>query len=77
MPDTHVSIEINRWIEAERQTSGLLIRVANAALDDLTGEVASWRVSSELHAVALRLGEFPAVPGVALFLARYRAYRKS
>jgi len=50
---------------------------ANAALDDLTGEVASWRVSSELHAVALRLGEYPTVPGVALFLARYRAYRKT
>ncbi|MGH3836963.1 MAG: helix-turn-helix domain-containing protein [Pseudonocardiaceae bacterium] len=43
---------------------------ANAAVDDLSGELASWRVSSELDAVARRLAHYPEVPGVVRFLAR-------
>ncbi|HEY6422198.1 MAG TPA: hypothetical protein VIY28_02900 [Pseudonocardiaceae bacterium] len=46
---------------------------ANAALDDLTGELASWRVSSELDAVARRLADYPEVPGVGRFLAAHDA----
>lgn len=43
---------------------------ANAAVDDLSGELASWRVSSELDAVARRLAHYPEVAGVDRFLAR-------
>lgn len=43
---------------------------ANAAVDDLSGELASWQVSSELDAVARRLAHYPGVPGVDRFLAR-------
>jgi DNA-binding XRE family transcriptional regulator len=46
---------------------------ANAALDDLTGEIASWRVAAELEAVAKRLAAHPNVGGVESFLARYQA----
>jgi hypothetical protein len=46
---------------------------AHRALDDLTGEVASWRVSSKLDAVAKRLAAYPEVDGVEDFLARYQA----
>jgi transcriptional regulator with XRE-family HTH domain len=46
---------------------------ANAALDDLTGEVASWRVAAELEAVAKRLAAHSNVDGVESFLARYQA----
>lgn len=42
---------------------------ANAAVDDLCGELASWRVSNELDAVAGRLAHYPEVPGVDRFLA--------
>jgi transcriptional regulator with XRE-family HTH domain len=44
---------------------------ANAALDDLAGKVASWRVSSELNQVAVRLTAFPQEPNAARFLDRY------
>lgn len=43
---------------------------ANAAVDDFSGELASWQVSSELDAVARRLAHYPEVPGVDRFLAR-------
>ncbi|MGH3944728.1 MAG: hypothetical protein ACRDSI_06745, partial [Pseudonocardiaceae bacterium] len=43
---------------------------ANAAVDDLSGELASWRVSTELDAVAHRLAHYPEVPGVDRFLTR-------
>lgn len=43
---------------------------ANAAVDDLSGELASWQVSNELDAVARRLAHYPEVPGVDRFLAR-------
>lgn len=43
---------------------------ANAAVDDLSGELASWQVSSELDAVARRLAHYLEVPGVDRFLAR-------
>lgn len=46
---------------------------AHDALDDLSGEVASWRVSSELDAVASRLKAHPHVDGVEEFMARYEA----
>lgn len=46
---------------------------ANAAIDDLSGELASWWVSSELDAVARRLANYPEVPGVDRFLTRHGA----
>jgi DNA-binding XRE family transcriptional regulator len=46
---------------------------AHRALDDLTGEVASWRVATELDAVVERLATYPKVEGVGSFLARYQA----
>ncbi|MGH7867184.1 MAG: hypothetical protein ACREP9_06015 [Candidatus Dormibacteraceae bacterium] len=45
---------------------------AHCALDDLCGEVASWRVASELDAVAGRLAAYPTVDGVESFLIRYQ-----
>jgi hypothetical protein len=44
---------------------------ANAAVEDLAGELASRRVSNELDAVARRLARYPDVPGVDRFLAAY------
>lgn len=44
---------------------------ANGALDDLSGELASWRVSSELDDVARRLADYPAVTGVESFLTQW------
>ncbi|MGH3973947.1 MAG: helix-turn-helix domain-containing protein [Pseudonocardiaceae bacterium] len=46
---------------------------ANAVIDDLSGELASWWVSSELDAVARRLAHHPDVFGVDRFLARHGA----
>lgn len=46
---------------------------AHRALDDLTGEVASWRVSTELDAVAQRLMAYPEVIEVERFLVRHQA----
>jgi tetratricopeptide (TPR) repeat protein len=46
---------------------------AHSALDDLTGKVASWRVSTELDVVAKRLAAYPEVDGVERFLVRYQA----
>ncbi|MGH4024202.1 MAG: hypothetical protein ACRDRV_06415, partial [Pseudonocardiaceae bacterium] len=46
---------------------------ANGVLDDLSGDVASWRVSSELATVARRLADHPEVNGVGQFFDRYRA----
>ena len=46
---------------------------AHSALDDLTGEVASWRVWTELDAIAKRFIAYPEVEGVEQFLVRYRA----
>jgi transcriptional regulator with XRE-family HTH domain/tetratricopeptide (TPR) repeat protein len=48
---------------------------AHRALDSLTGEVASWRVSTELDAVAQRLMAYPEVAGVERFLVRHQAVR--
>jgi hypothetical protein len=45
---------------------------AHAALDDLTGEVASSRVAIRLDAVAQRLAAYPQVDGVESFLGRYQ-----
>jgi transcriptional regulator with XRE-family HTH domain/tetratricopeptide (TPR) repeat protein len=47
------------------------VAAADAALDDLSDELASWSVDVELDAVAERLARFPGVSGVADFLARY------
>lgn len=44
---------------------------ANDALDDLSGEVASFVVSTELATVAKRLASFSALPEVERFIARY------
>jgi hypothetical protein len=44
---------------------------ANAALDDLTGYVASWRVTSELDDVATQLAPYRSVDAVDRFLNRY------
>ncbi|MGH3888991.1 MAG: hypothetical protein ACRDSZ_20955 [Pseudonocardiaceae bacterium] len=49
------------------------VEAAHAALDDLSGEVASWRVGSELDSVAQRLAAYPEVEGVDSFVARYQA----
>ncbi len=46
---------------------------ATGALDDLSGGIVSWRVSSELDAVARRLTDYREVTGVENFLADYRA----
>jgi hypothetical protein len=46
---------------------------AHTALDDLSGNVASWRVDHELTAIAQRFTAYPAIPGVESFLARYQA----
>ncbi len=46
---------------------------ANAAVDDLAGELASRRVSNELGAVAGRLARYPDVSGVDRFLAAHDA----
>lgn len=46
---------------------------ADFALDDLSGELASWRVNSELDDVARRLAEYPEVSGVDRFVARHGA----
>jgi tetratricopeptide (TPR) repeat protein len=44
---------------------------ANAALDDLSGELASWVVNTELATIAERFKPYDELPGVELFLARY------
>jgi transcriptional regulator with XRE-family HTH domain len=49
---------------------------ANTALDDLTGQVASWRVSSELSQVATRLAAHPQEADVARFLERCTAFNR-
>lgn len=46
---------------------------AHGVLDDLGGEVASWRVGAELDAVATRLTATSEIPEVADFLDRYQA----
>jgi len=48
------------------------VEAATSAFDDLSGGLASWRVGSELDAVARRLTEYPGVTGVESFLAAYR-----
>jgi transcriptional regulator with XRE-family HTH domain len=51
------------------------VEAAHAALDDLSGEVASWLVGHELAAVARQLAACPTAPGVDRFTARYREVR--
>jgi hypothetical protein len=46
---------------------------ADAALDDLEDQVASWRVENELASVAKSLAEFPHEKSAAGFLDRYQA----
>jgi len=46
---------------------------AHLVLDDLTGEVASWRLATELDVVAQSLAAYPTVDGVASFFSRYQA----
>jgi hypothetical protein len=44
---------------------------AVGVLDDLAGDVGSWRVTSELDQLAGRLMRYPKEPGVGEFIARY------
>jgi hypothetical protein len=44
---------------------------ATAALDDLQRDVGSWRVASELHAVARGLVPYQRQPAAGAFLERY------
>ena len=48
------------------------VEAATGALDDLSGGLASWRVGSELDAVARRLADYPDVAGVESLLAAHR-----
>ena len=49
------------------------VEAAHAALDDLAGDVASWRVTSRLDAVAQSLTtDYPGVTGVDSFLDRHQ-----
>jgi DNA-binding XRE family transcriptional regulator/tetratricopeptide (TPR) repeat protein len=47
------------------------VEVLHHTLDDLSAQVASWRVTSELDTVAKRLAACPTVDGVEGFLDRY------
>jgi transcriptional regulator with XRE-family HTH domain len=49
---------------------------ANAALDDLSGELASWIVSTELASVADRFKSYSQLPEVERFLARYSRHAR-
>jgi transcriptional regulator with XRE-family HTH domain/tetratricopeptide (TPR) repeat protein len=49
------------------------VETAHAVLDDLAGDVASWRVTTKLDAIATRLAAFPHVPEASAFVERYRA----
>jgi hypothetical protein len=49
---------------------------ADRALDDLTGQVASWRVEDELSKVAGQLVAYAQEPQVSQFLTRYSAVRR-
>jgi transcriptional regulator with XRE-family HTH domain len=68
---------LNRvWLARARLDSGAVdgaADAANAVIDDLSGELASWWVSSELDAVARRLAGHSDVSGVDRFLARHGA----
>jgi tetratricopeptide (TPR) repeat protein len=55
----------------DRRTVEGAAEAANAALDDLSGEVASWVVSTELATIAERFQPFDELPEVERFLARY------
>lgn len=64
------------WLAQARLDAGTVdgaVGAAHDALEDLSGEVASWRVSKELAVVAQRLATYPEVDGVERFLARYEA----
>ena len=50
---------------------------ANAALGDLSGELASWVVSTELDTIAARFRSYPEVETVELFLMRYARQARS
>jgi DNA-binding XRE family transcriptional regulator len=49
------------------------VEAAHAAIDDLSGEVASWRADAELRVVAQRFADYAEVDGVEAFLARHEA----
>lgn len=64
------------WLAQARLEAGTVDGAAEAAhdaLDDLSGDVISWRVSKELAEVARRLAAYPEVDGVERFVARYQA----
>jgi transcriptional regulator with XRE-family HTH domain len=55
----------------DMRTADGAAEAANEALDELTSQVSSWRLRSELNAVADRLAAHTHLPQVALFLHRY------
>lgn len=57
-----------RWVDGAAEA-------ALAALDDLTDQVASWRVENELATVSKRLAQFPDEPSVKRFIEQYSANR--
>lgn len=63
------------WLAQARLQAGNVdgaADAAHAALDDLSGEVESQRVSRELQALAQGLAAFPEVDGVERFVARHQ-----
>lgn len=63
-------------VRLDRKEVDGAVEAAHAALDDVSNEVASWRVSSDLDAVAQRLTKYPDVTGVDSFLDRYQAMNR-
>lgn len=51
------------------------VEAAHAALDDLTGDLGSWRVSNELDSVTRRFAAYTGVADVDSFLERYQGYQ--
>ncbi len=68
----HYKVRLARARLENREVEGAA-EAANAVLDDLAGDLASWRVSSELSAVVRRLADHPHVDGVSQLQDRYRA----
>jgi transcriptional regulator with XRE-family HTH domain len=68
----HYRVRLARARLENREMDGA-VEAANAVLDDLSGDMASSRVSSELGDVAHCLADHSEVDGVSQFLDRYRA----
>lgn len=55
-----------------RQVEGAA-EAASAAMDDLSGEIASWRINTEFDRAIAGLSAYPTVPGVSEAVDRYHA----